>query len=180
MSASLAIVAAAPARASETSRQRQRQVPKGAIINEDSRAENHWCALPSLLPPVNSLIASYVPKWTACAGPAPIITEDTPRHSARTPSVEDIRVNALPIPVYIAAGEVANTCIRVLSHESEHSKRVQENETHFYAVNWEHHGVLRNASLAENSQCLACSCRERTRTRAPASMLTYECAKTLR
>ena len=60
INASLAIVAEAPARASKTSgqRQRQRQVPKGAIINEDPRAENHWCALPSLLPPVNSLMAS--------------------------------------------------------------------------------------------------------------------------
>jgi len=41
------------------------------------------------------------------------MTEDTPRHRARTPSVEDIRVKAFPIPVYAAAGEVANTCMRV-------------------------------------------------------------------
>ena len=41
------------------------------------------------------------------------MTEDTPRHSARTPSVEDIRVKAFPIPVYTAPGEVANTCMRV-------------------------------------------------------------------
>lgn len=102
-----------------------------------------------------------MPKWTACAGPAPIITEDTPRQSARTPSVEDIRVNALPIPVYTAAGEVANTCIRVLSHQSEHSKRAEENGTHFYAVNWEHHGVLRDASLEANAQCLSYTRRER-------------------
>ena len=147
--------------------------PTRGVI-KDSRAENHWCALPSLLPPVNSLTASYVPKWTACAGPAPRITEDTPRQSARTPSVEDIRVNALPIPVYTAAGEVENTCIRVLSHESEHSERVQGNGTHFYAVDWEHHRVLRDTSLGENARSLAHACGERTRTRAPANMLTYE------
>jgi hypothetical protein len=29
------------------------------------------------------------------------------------PSVDDIRVKAFPIPEYTAAGEVANTCIRV-------------------------------------------------------------------
>lgn len=44
-----------------------------------------------------------------------MITDDTPRHNARAPSVEDIRVKAFPIPVYTAAGEVANTCIRVYS-----------------------------------------------------------------
>jgi hypothetical protein len=42
-----------------------------------------------------------------------MMTDDTPRHSTRTPSVDDIRVKALPIPVYIAAGDVANTCMRV-------------------------------------------------------------------
>ena len=42
-----------------------------------------------------------------------MITEETPRHNTRTPSVDDIRVKALPSPVYTAAGEVANTCIRV-------------------------------------------------------------------
>lgn len=70
-------------------------------------------------------------------------------------------MNALPIPVYIAAGEVANTCIRVLSHQSEHSKRAQENGTHFYAVNWEHDRVLRNASLEADDQCPAYTRRER-------------------
>jgi len=45
-----------------------------------------------------------------------MITEDTPRQSTRAPSVEDIRVKALPIPVYIAAGDVANTCMRVYIH----------------------------------------------------------------
>jgi hypothetical protein len=42
-----------------------------------------------------------------------MITDATPRHNRRVPSVEDIRVNASDMPVYIAAGEVDSTCIRV-------------------------------------------------------------------
>lgn len=42
-----------------------------------------------------------------------MITEDTPLHNARMPSVDDIRVNAFPTPVYTPAGDAANTCIRV-------------------------------------------------------------------
>ena len=41
------------------------------------------------------------------------LTDDTPRHNARMPSVDDIRLKAFPIPVYTAAGDVAKTCIRV-------------------------------------------------------------------
>ena len=46
------------------------------------------------------------------------MTEFTPLHSTRSPSVDDIRVNAFPMPVYTAAGEVANTCIRVYAARS--------------------------------------------------------------
>lgn len=81
--------------------------------NHNSQVESHWFLFPSIFPPVNSFIASYVPKCTACAGPAPIMTDETPRQRALIPSVEDILVNAFPIPVYTAAGLVANTCIRV-------------------------------------------------------------------
>lgn len=42
-----------------------------------------------------------------------MMTDDTPLHSVRIPSVDDIRVKAFPIPVYTAAGDVAKTCIRV-------------------------------------------------------------------
>jgi hypothetical protein len=41
------------------------------------------------------------------------MTEETPLHNALKPSVADIRLNALPMPVYIAAGDVVKTCIRV-------------------------------------------------------------------
>ncbi len=112
MSASLAIVAEAPARASTPAASTLVSLQQNCSGGGDSRADNQF-AFPSRFPPVTSLMASYVPKWTACAGPAPMITEDTPRHNTRTPSVDDIRVKALPIPVYIAPGEVANTCIRV-------------------------------------------------------------------
>lgn len=46
------------------------------------------------------------------------MTDETPLHSTRSPSVEDMRVNAFPMPVYTAAGEVANTCIRVCTAAS--------------------------------------------------------------
>lgn len=76
---------------------------------------SHAFRLPATLPPANSFTASYAPKCTACAGPAPIITEDTPLQSARAPSVLEMRVNAFPMPVYTADGEAAKTCIRVYS-----------------------------------------------------------------
>lgn len=76
---------------------------------------SHAFRLPATLPPASSFTASYAPKWTACAGPAPMITEDTPLQSARAPSVLEMRVNAFPMPVYTADGEVAKTCIRVYS-----------------------------------------------------------------
>jgi len=88
------------------------------------------------------------------------MTEDTPRHRARTPSVEDIRVKAFPIPVYIAAGEVANTCMRVcyiqkaqqwemsIRRETADTARKRK-PTHFNAVNGEHHGMLCDTSLEE-------------------------------
>ena len=41
------------------------------------------------------------------------MTEETPLHNALKPSVADIRLNALPMPVYIAAGDAVKTCIRV-------------------------------------------------------------------
>ena len=41
------------------------------------------------------------------------MTEETPLHNALKPSVADIRLNALLIPVYIAAGDAVKTCIRV-------------------------------------------------------------------
>lgn len=41
------------------------------------------------------------------------MTEETPLHNVLKPSVADIRLNALPMPVYIAAGDVVKTCIRV-------------------------------------------------------------------
>jgi len=41
------------------------------------------------------------------------MTDDTPRHSARNPSVDDILEKALPTPLYTANGVVAKTCIRV-------------------------------------------------------------------
>lgn len=44
-----------------------------------------------------------------------MITDDTPLQSAREPSVLEMRVNAFPMPVYTADGEVAKTCIRVYS-----------------------------------------------------------------
>jgi len=99
-----------------------------------------------------------------------MITEDTPRHNTRTPSVDDIRVKALPRPVYTAAGEVANTCIRVCTDRipetngDEHSKREgnrgqrtkeEKKKPHFDAVNREHHRVLRDTGLQE--KCLVSS-----------------------
>lgn len=42
-----------------------------------------------------------------------MITDETPLHNARAPSVAEIRVNAFPMPVYTAAGEAVKTCIRV-------------------------------------------------------------------
>jgi hypothetical protein len=64
MSASLAIVAEAPARAGTPPGQKlvsstQRNDREGG---GDVRAENHGFALPSRFPPVSSFIASYVPK----------------------------------------------------------------------------------------------------------------------
>ena len=41
------------------------------------------------------------------------MTEETPLHNVLKPSVADIRLNAFPIPVYIAAGDAVKTCIRV-------------------------------------------------------------------
>ena len=41
------------------------------------------------------------------------MTEETPLHNALKPSVADIRLNAFPMPVYIAAGDAVKTCIRV-------------------------------------------------------------------
>jgi len=41
------------------------------------------------------------------------MTEETPLHNDLKPSVADIRLNALPMPVYIAAGDAVKTCIRV-------------------------------------------------------------------
>ena len=41
------------------------------------------------------------------------MTEETPFHNVLKPSVADIRLNAFPIPVYIAAGDAVKTCIRV-------------------------------------------------------------------
>lgn len=41
---------------------------------------------PSPCPPAISRTNSYIPKWAACAGPAPRITEATPRHRERIPS----------------------------------------------------------------------------------------------
>jgi hypothetical protein len=80
------------------------------------------------------------------------MTEDTPRHRTRTPSVEDIRVKALPMPVYIAAGEVANTCMRVCKRErmgmsETHRKVRKRRRPHFDAVYGKHYGVLRYAGL---------------------------------
>lgn len=43
------------------------------------------------------------------------------------PSVDDIRENALPMPVYTAAGDVANTCILVCD-ECEISKLTCDRE----------------------------------------------------
>lgn len=107
--ASLAIVAVAPANAIHgfikyaSSRNGQHHV----------HVASHAFRLPATLPPASSFIASYAPKWTACAGPAPMITDDTPLQSAREPSVLEMRVNAFPMPEYTADGEVAKTCIRV-------------------------------------------------------------------
>ena len=41
------------------------------------------------------------------------MTDDTPRHNARKPSVDDILKKAFPTPLYTAIGVVAKTCIRV-------------------------------------------------------------------
>ena len=45
------------------------------------------------------------------------MTEETPLHNVLKPSVADIRLNALPMPVYIAAGDAVKTCIRVCGGE---------------------------------------------------------------
>lgn len=108
MSASLAMVADAPATAITPPKKSIKPTHQG---EQHVQVATQW--LPASFAPVSSLTASYVPKCTACAGPAPNITDVTPRHSVLMPSVEDIRVNALPMPVYTAAGDVANTCIRV-------------------------------------------------------------------
>ena len=106
-----------------------------------------WLPSP-LFPPASSFTASYVPKWTACAGPAPTITDDTPLHSARIPSVDDIRVNALPMPEYTAAGEAAKTCIRVCTYtRTQHMKCKGSERADFDAVDGKHDGVFGDACL---------------------------------
>ena len=73
------------------------------------------------------------------------MTDDTPRHNARIPSVDDIRVKAFPIPEYTAAGEVAKTCIRVWIRRPCLVSRVFQSEVEtsdFDAVNGKHDGVF--------------------------------------
>ena len=67
-----------------------------------------------------------------------MITDPTPLHNARRPSVEDIRVKAFPIPVYTAAGEVANTCIRVCANILNESAFSKMQYSHFDTVHREH------------------------------------------
>jgi hypothetical protein len=71
-----------------------------------------------------------------------MITEPTPLHNARMPSVEDIRVKAFPMPVYTAAGEVAKTCIRVCITYSDQDPLFESRKAHFNTVYWEHDSVL--------------------------------------
>ena len=104
----------------------------------------HW--FPASFPPASSFTASRVPKCTAWAGPAPKMTDDTPRHSARKPSVDDILVKAFPTPLYTANGVVAKTCIRVwvtflsIKHNNVLSAYLD-------AVDWKHNSMLRDPSL---------------------------------
>ncbi len=98
------------------------------------------------------------------------------------PSVDDIRVNAFPTPVYTAAGDVANTCIRVCKKQEELVRQDCGKLAqgwifaHFNAVYREHDGVLCDASLWK----LLFSPRAATHghaaklTRAPAAMLTCQ------
>lgn len=73
---------------------------------------------PSLLPPESSFIASYTPKYTAWAGPAPITTELTPLHNDLNPWVEETLSIAEFKLEYATddadVGAVCKTCIRVL------------------------------------------------------------------
>jgi hypothetical protein len=97
MNASLATDAEAPA----TAEKRREEISIPALETQRKRAHSHVAShwLPASFPPASSFTASSVPKCTACAGPAPRMTDDTPRHSARIPSVDDIRVNAFPTPL---------------------------------------------------------------------------------
>ena len=87
------------------------------------------------------------------------MTDDTPRHSTRRPSVFDILVTALPMPVYMAAGDVWKTCIRVCERlfstgawcaarvaRSAFAAKIST-RTYFYRVKRKHDRVFRDASL---------------------------------
>jgi len=82
--------------------------------------------------------ASYVAKYTACAGPnrprqqwavqvlgipnrpAPTITLDTPLHNDPNPSILDIVATAFERPVYRAAGDGLMICMRVWYRSAVH------------------------------------------------------------
>jgi hypothetical protein len=73
------------------------------------------------------------------------------------PSVDDIRVNAFPTPVYTAAGDVAKTCIRVYVAMGVRmiDQEFAIEKTDFDAVHREHDSMFCYASLNNHdaSQC---------------------------
>lgn len=78
------------------------------------------------------------------------MTEETPLHNALKPSVADIRLNAFPMPVYIAAGDVVKTCIRVCGGIHWVSMRPGLRNTencYFNHICGEHHRVLCDSGL---------------------------------
>lgn len=158
---------------------------------------------PSFLPPLISLTNSYIPKCAACAGPAPKITDATPRHNDRTPSVVDIDLKCWVMVVSAGAGRgsvdppailapggpapPASTaegvsegriCIRVYQRGQLEPGGAGSCEirTHFYRVDGEDDRVFRNTSL--NNELISTPTHTTPsigkRTRAPAAMLTAQ------
>lgn len=100
MSASEEIVAAAPASAII------RPAPSHLTSAKPDSPVPHTPHHPSPRPPLISLTNSYIPKCAACAGPAPMITEATPRHNDLIPSVVDIERKCCAKEVSGAAGRM--------------------------------------------------------------------------
>ncbi len=110
-----------------------------------------------------------------------MMTDDTPRQSARMPSVADMRVNAFPTPVYTAAGDVAKTCIRVCGRHEDESFRGTRKRGRTFMLST---GYMTACSVipAWRRHCSACCLADcpyprgprmdSELTRAPAAMLT--------